>query len=67
MSELSMVFVIHRTAVSSEKAKDFQEKMSQGKLFLLIEIMNFLKDWLSNHIMDSDKKFGSHLREMGLS
>ncbi|MBN1409286.1 MAG: hemerythrin family protein [Spirochaetales bacterium] len=50
-----------------EKAKDFQEKMSQGKLFLSIEIMNFLKNWLSNHIMDSDKKFGSHLREMGLS
>jgi hemerythrin len=29
--------------------------------------MNFLKDWLSNHIMNSDKKYGPFLTGKGVA
>ena len=31
-----------------------------------IEVMNFLKDWLSNHILGSDKRYGPFLNGKGL-
>jgi hemerythrin len=30
------------------------------------EIMNFLRDWLSKHIMQTDKKFGQALNKAGV-
>jgi hemerythrin len=30
------------------------------------EVMNFLKKWLTNHIMGSDSKYGSFLNEKGV-
>jgi hemerythrin-like metal-binding protein len=40
---------------------DFQEKMRSGKSTVSIDLMNFLKDWLVNHIKGSDKKYGEHI------
>ena len=33
---------------------------------LSLEVMNFLKDWLKNHIQDSDQKYGQFLNEKGI-
>jgi len=33
---------------------------------LSLEVMNFLKDWLMNHIQGSDKKYGPYLNSHGI-
>lgn len=50
-----------------EKVKDMENRYSQGKLLLSLEVANFLKTWLTNHIMQSDKKYGEYLRTLGVS
>lgn len=49
-----------------EKVSEFKEKLSQGQLTLTMEVLNFLKDWLTSHIMGSDKKYGPFLNERGI-
>jgi hemerythrin len=51
----------------TQKAKSLQASHKEGKLTITIEVMNFLKDWLSNHILVSDKKYSPYLRSKGLS
>jgi hemerythrin len=51
----------------TQKAKSLQASHKEGKLTVTIEVMNFLKDWLSNHILTSDKKYSPYLRGKGLS
>lgn len=48
------------------KVTDFQRKHQDGHLMLSMEVMNFLKDWLKNHIMGTDKKYSSFFNEKGL-
>lgn len=50
-----------------DKVSDFQKGYNEGKMSLSIEIMNFLKDWLVNHIQNTDKKLGPFLKEQGLN
>jgi hemerythrin len=49
-----------------EKVQDLQERMASGKVLLTIEVMNFLKDWLMNHIAKVDKQYSEHLVEQGV-
>lgn len=48
------------------KVSEFKEGVEQGKIALSIEIMNFLSDWLRNHIKGVDKKYLSFFNEKGL-
>ena len=43
------------------KVKGFQERVDQEKLLIPIEIANFLKEWLSNHILATDKRLADFL------
>jgi hemerythrin len=46
---------------------DVQQKYKAGATGLLsIEVMNFLKNWLVNHIQGVDKKYGPHLNSKGI-
>jgi hemerythrin-like metal-binding protein len=46
---------------------DVQQKYKDGATSLLtVEVMNFLKDWLLNHIQGSDKKYGPYLNSKGI-
>jgi methyl-accepting chemotaxis protein/hemerythrin len=38
-----------------------QGEVAAGKAMITIEVMRFLKDWLSNHIMVTDKALGKFL------
>ncbi len=49
------------------KVTDFQQKHQAGQLMLSMEVMNFLKNWLANHIMGTDKKYTSLFNEKGLT
>jgi hemerythrin-like metal-binding protein len=45
---------------------DFKKKFDSGSAVISVEIMNFLRDWLTNHIMKTDKKLGQALNKLGV-
>ena len=49
-----------------QKVGDFQRKLAEGKTNVTMEVMTFLKDWLSKHILEMDKKYGPYLNEKGV-
>ncbi len=49
-----------------KRVGEFQEGFKNGNLALTIEVMRFLKDWLTKHIMGTDKKYGPFFNEKGL-
>lgn len=44
-----------------------QKRFEDGSPALTLEVMNFLKDWLFNHILGSDAKYAAHLNAKGIS
>lgn len=53
-------------AVFIDKVTDFKNKYETRNLFLTIEVMDFLSDWLKDHIKGSDKKYSGFFNEKGL-
>jgi hemerythrin len=45
---------------------DFQSNFQKNEVGLTIEVMDFLKDWLSKHIMGIDKKYTPFLNSKGV-
>ena len=46
---------------------EVQKKYNSGQTITLsLEVMNFLKNWLTNHIQASDKKYGPYLNSKGI-
>lgn len=45
---------------------DLEAKFKAGKAALSNDVMVFLKDWLTNHIKGTDKKYVPHLQKHGL-
>ena len=43
-----------------------QSEFAGGKTMITIEVMRFLKDWLSNHIQVTDKALGKYLATKGV-
>jgi hemerythrin-like metal-binding protein len=48
-----------------QTAGDLKKKFDAGNAVISVEIMNFLRDWLTNHIMKTDKKLGQALLKLG--
>jgi len=55
----------HRTFV--QKTQEFAKGYAVGKLLLSMDVMNFLKVWLTEHICKVDKEFGNFLNSKGVS
>lgn len=45
--------------------KDIEKKHNEG-MPITMEVMNFLKDWLTKHIIGEDKMYGSFFNEKGV-
>ena len=50
-----------------KKVADFQKGFEEGQLMLSIDVINFLKDWLLNHIQGVDKQYSAFFNENGLT
>ncbi len=44
----------------------FKEEYEKGSLVLSIDVLKFLKNWLTHHILGSDKKFTQCFNDNGL-
>ena len=54
----------HRKLI--EQVQTLQNDFNNGKTLITMEIMHFLKDWLANHIMVTDKKYSNYLNSKGI-
>ncbi|WP_048093592.1 bacteriohemerythrin [Geoglobus acetivorans] len=48
------------------KVGEFKKKYEDGQLTLTMEVLSFLKSWLTNHILNSDKKYGPFFNNKGI-
>ena len=48
------------------QVKEFKTKVEQGDATISMELMDFLKDWLANHIKGTDKKYVPFLKQQGV-
>lgn len=51
----------------TNQAEDLLAQSEKGKLTVPIEVARFLKEWLTTHILGTDKKLGKYLVEKGVS
>jgi hemerythrin len=48
------------------QVEDFVARSRRGEVALNISLLNFLRDWLNNHIMKEDKGYSPWLNEHGV-
>lgn len=51
----------------TDEVKRFYQDFNAGKVVLSIQIMNFLRNWLMDHILIKDKHLGKFLNEKGIN
>jgi hemerythrin-like metal-binding protein len=56
--------LLHQKFVS--KVKEFRENLEKGVTSDSVNVLMFLKDWLANHILKTDKMYAAHLNANGI-
>ncbi len=51
----------------TRQVMDLNERYKSGNTAITVEVMNFLREWLNNHINGTDKKYSMQLRAKGIS
>jgi hemerythrin len=49
-----------------DKINGFKTELEKGKSSLTFQLMNFLRNWLLNHIAVSDQAYAGHFRAKGM-
>lgn len=49
-----------------EKVNNIEERINEGKTVLSLDVIVFLKDWVQNHIMHSDKDYAEYFADKGI-
>jgi hemerythrin len=49
-----------------QQVKDLQEKLDAGSHSISFELLHFLKNWLTKHILESDKQYGPYFLSRGI-
>lgn len=49
-----------------DRASEFRAGFESGKVLLSVDVMNFLRDWLLNHIKGRDKRYSQCFVDHGL-
>jgi hemerythrin len=49
-----------------EKVADYKARSESGKLLLSVEVSNFLKAWLTEHILKSDMLYAPAMKAAGI-
>ncbi|MCS7238261.1 MAG: bacteriohemerythrin [Thermoguttaceae bacterium] len=50
----------------TRKVRQFQEDLAKGRATLTLDVLKFLSDWVKNHVLGSDKKYGPYLNAKGV-
>ncbi len=50
----------------AKKVEEFVDRYIKGEIGLSVHLLVFLKNWLSNHICITDKKYGPFLNKKGV-
>ena len=50
----------------TQQVLNYQNDYNEGKSVITIEVMNFLKNWLIDHITNTDKKYTEFFNSKGL-
>lgn len=45
---------------------DMQRRYEDGGAVMSVEVLHFLKHWISGHIRENDRQYSSHLRSKGV-
>ncbi len=45
------------------RVAEMKDRFDSGRILLSLEVMNFLRDWLTTHIQGDDKKYAKYLEE----
>jgi hemerythrin len=48
------------------KVLEYKKKFENNEILISVELLNFLRDWLTNHIMKTDRKYGNFFKENGM-
>ncbi len=51
----------HEHELLTAKVLEYKKRFEEKQVLLSIELAGFLKDWLTNHIMETDKRYGPFL------
>jgi hemerythrin-like metal-binding protein len=54
----------HRELI--KQVEDYIERYEKGEITINLHLLNFLRDWLTNHIQKVDKEYGPWLNEHGV-
>lgn len=49
----------------TQQVIEFKHQYDEGKIGLSVQMMNFLKEWLVNHILDEDKAYSNFFEAKG--
>ena len=61
--DLAQHRIKHRDLI--KQVDEFSARYERGETSLNLQLMNFLRDWLSNHIQNEDQKYGPWMNDHG--